>query len=135
MNRQRTAAFFHQGPAPMKLFQLLRLFGRTAPSRRNNKTRIRRAGFQSRPVLNLERLEERSLLVGTVFVDDSWGSVTIGNDPDGAGPATQFGTDSFLTIQEGINNVDTGGTVNVNAGTYNESPNIAKSLTLQAVEG
>ncbi len=38
-------------------------------------------------------------------------------------------------IQRGINAVATGGTVNVAAGTYNESPSITKSLTLQSAAG
>src|SRR5262249_19601497 len=31
----------------------------------------------------------------TVYVDDSWAGTTIGTDPDGGGPATSFGCDSF----------------------------------------
>lgn len=38
----------------------------------------------------------------------------------------------FRTIQNGINNAQDGDTVKVDAGTYNESPNITKSITLQA---
>ena len=39
------------------------------------------------------------------------------------------------TIQAGINTVSPGGTVLVNDGTYAESPNVTKSLTLQSING
>jgi hypothetical protein len=55
----------------------------------------------------------------TVYVDDDWAAVTPGTDPDGIGPATNFGCDSFATIQGGVGGVTTGGTVIVNSGTYN----------------
>ena len=57
---------------------------------------------------------------------------TPGTDPDGAGPATNFGCDSFATIQGGVNGVAAGGTVNVAAGTYSVTQIIInKKLTLQ----
>ena len=77
----------------------------------------------------------------TVYVDDSWVGTTPGTDPDGAGPATSFGFDSFATIQDGVNNVATavanrarggvnspalaGPTVIVNPGTYDEDISIS----------
>ncbi|HYX26938.1 MAG TPA: Calx-beta domain-containing protein, partial [Pyrinomonadaceae bacterium] len=70
----------------------------------------------------------------TVYVDDDWASATPGTDPDGAGPATNFGCDSFATIQGGIDGVASGGTVIVYAGTYTQSIgsiNLNKSLTLE----
>jgi CSLREA domain-containing protein len=69
----------------------------------------------------------------TVYVDDDWAAVTPGTDPDGLGPAMNFGCDSFATIQDGINGVASGGTVKVYAGTYTQanSINLNKSLTLQ----
>lgn len=57
----------------------------------------------------------------TVYVDDNWIGTPIGDDPDGSGPATNFGCDAFATVQGGVNGVATGGTVNVAAGTYNEA--------------
>lgn len=60
-------------------------------------------------------------LVSLVYVDDSWVRTTLGSDPDGAGPASSFGTDSFATIQDGIDAVAAGGTVNVYPGTYSET--------------
>jgi hypothetical protein len=47
----------------------------------------------------------------TVYVDDDWVGTSFGADPDGGGPATSFGCDSFATIQGGVNGVTTGGTV------------------------
>ncbi|MCM3873670.1 MAG: hypothetical protein ND895_23535, partial [Pyrinomonadaceae bacterium] len=66
----------------------------------------------------------------TVYVDDSWFGTLPGADPDGVGPATNFGCDSFATIQDGVNGVFTGGTVNVRAGTYAESVLVNKAATL-----
>lgn len=66
-----------------------------------------------------------------VWVDDNWAGTTPGDDPDGAGPATSFGDDAFATIQDGIDNVADGGTVNVAAGTYNEDLTIDSKDNLQ----
>ena len=65
-----------------------------------------------------------------VYVDDDFAGTTPGDDPDGAGPATSFGVDSFATIQEGVDAVAAGGTVIVNAGTYSGLNVIDKSVTL-----
>ena len=82
----------------------------------------------------------------TVYVDDDWIAVPIGQDPDGAGPATSFGFDSFATIQDGVNNVamavanrartgihspaTAGPTVIVNPGTYPEAVTVTSSMTI-----
>ena len=71
----------------------------------------------------------------TVYVDDNWVGTTPGTDPDGAGPATSFGCDSFATIQGGVNGVASGGTVIVRAGTYPEAVLINKPLTLNGRSG
>ncbi|HRI05229.1 MAG TPA: right-handed parallel beta-helix repeat-containing protein, partial [Pyrinomonadaceae bacterium] len=55
------------------------------------------------------------------YVDDDWVGTAIGADPDGGGPATNFGCNSFATVQGGVSGVTTGGTVNVASGTYNEA--------------
>jgi hypothetical protein len=70
----------------------------------------------------------------TVYVDDTWIGTTPGTDPDGAGPATDFGCDSFATIQDGINGVTAGGTVNVNAGIYTENVTINKTVALRGAQ-
>lgn len=57
----------------------------------------------------------------TTYVDDNWVGTPLGDDPDGAGPATYFGCDSFATVQGGVNGVASGGNVIVAAGTYNEA--------------
>ena len=44
-----------------------------------------------------------------------------------------WGTDAFATIQEGVDAVAAGGTVNVAAGTYYEQINISKSLSIIGV--
>lgn len=80
--------------------------------------------------LSVDNLEDRTVPTAIVYVDDSWVGTNPGADPDGAGPATSFGTDSFATIQAGVNAVDAGGTVNVRAGDYPELVNITKSVTL-----
>ena len=69
--------------------------------------------------------------IGTnVYVNASWAGMSFGADPDGAGPATDFGGDSFATIQDGVTGVSSGVTVNVAAGMYNENLIIDKQLTL-----
>jgi len=66
-----------------------------------------------------------------VYVDDNWAGTPTGDDPDGIGPATYFGCDSFATIQGGVNRVATGGQVLVGAGTYNEAQiTILRSMTV-----
>jgi hypothetical protein len=66
----------------------------------------------------------------TVYVDDDWVGTTPGADPDGAGPATAFGTDAFATIQDAINGASPGDTISVAAGTYAGSININKDVTI-----
>ncbi|HEX8352067.1 MAG TPA: Calx-beta domain-containing protein [Pyrinomonadaceae bacterium] len=66
----------------------------------------------------------------TVYVDDDWAGTTPGADPDGAGPATNFGYDAFSTVQGGVGGVASGGTVNVAAGTYDEDVNVNKTVSL-----
>ncbi len=57
-----------------------------------------------------------------VYVDSAY--------TDGNAGIHTFGYDAFNTIQNGVNAVATGGTVNVVAGTYAENLNIAKSVNL-----
>jgi hypothetical protein len=79
---------------------------------------------------NAKRNLNPALVLGLIYVDDSWVGTTPGTDPDGIGPATNFGVDSFATIQDGINAVDPGGIVNVYAGTYAEQLSVNKAISL-----
>ncbi|MBV9214707.1 MAG: IPT/TIG domain-containing protein, partial [Acidobacteria bacterium] len=57
-----------------------------------------------------------------IYVDDDWAGTIPGTDPDGAGPATNFGCDSFSDIQSGIDGAPaSGGTVHIKTGTYTGS--------------
>ncbi len=66
----------------------------------------------------------------TVYVDDDWAALAPGADPDGTGPAHAMGLDAFAKIQQGVDAVAAGGTVNVAAGTYLEQVTIKHPLTL-----
>jgi nitrous oxidase accessory protein NosD len=97
---------------------------------------------QFRP--GLESLEARDVPSAnplTVYVSGAWatqspGTSVIVTDPNIPGhPSAVVGTDAFATIQDAINHVADGGTVDVLKGTYNESPNVNHSLTLEAVDG
>ena len=59
-------------------------------------------------------------------------SFTGSGDPDGAGPASSVGYGASSTVQAGINAVAAGGTVHVNAGSYNENLTVGKSVTSHA---
>ncbi|MBX7053580.1 MAG: carboxypeptidase regulatory-like domain-containing protein [Pyrinomonadaceae bacterium] len=61
------------------------------------------------------------------YVNTTWAGTAAGADPDGAGPATNYGYDAFDTIQGGIDGVAIGGTVNVAAGNYGGDVNLNKA--------
>src|SRR5947207_576367 len=46
---------------------------------------------------NTKRNLNSALVIGAIYVDDSWAGTTPGTDPDGAGPATNFGVDAFAS--------------------------------------
>jgi len=64
-----------------------------------------------------------------VYVDDDWISQS------DVAQGLFWGWDAFATIQDGINNVAEGGTINVAAGTYVESPTTTVPLNLVGVAG
>ena len=66
-----------------------------------------------------------------VYVDDDWATETMWTDPNDGDPPFYMGLDGFTSIQDAIDVVQVGGTVNVAAGTYAENNiTIAKSLEL-----
>ncbi|MCO6457780.1 MAG: autotransporter-associated beta strand repeat-containing protein [Pirellulaceae bacterium] len=68
---------------------------------------------------------------GTIYVNDDWVGTPLGSDPDGPGPANIFGYDAFATIQEGVDFVAVGGTVNVYDGNYGtENVAVADDMSL-----
>ena len=67
----------------------------------------------------------------TVFVDDSYGTPAIGTAVDGG----IFGFDRFSVVQDGVDAVQTGGTVNVHPGNYPEAVTIGRHVILNGVSG
>ena len=63
---------------------------------------------------------------GTVYVDDNWAHTPLGTNVSGH----TMGVDAFAGIQEGINAVAAGGTVDVLPGTYVGTIDIDKPLSL-----
>lgn len=66
-----------------------------------------------------------------VWVNDDWVGTPTGSDPDGAGPATEFGYDAFATVQTGVNGVADGGLVHLLNGTYTEQVDIGRAMTVR----
>jgi len=64
-----------------------------------------------------------------IYVDDDWAGSTPGDIIDGH----VYGYDAFDNIQDGVDNVCDGGTVNVYTGTYTEQVHITKSLSLLGI--
>lgn len=63
-----------------------------------------------------------------IYVNKSWSGKVVG---DYLGDGKIFGINAFSTIQDGINQVTSGGTINVAAGNYKENIIVNKSLVLQ----
>ncbi|MBX9626524.1 MAG: hypothetical protein K2X82_22175 [Gemmataceae bacterium] len=115
---------------------LTRLFGVRGPVRRR---RLDRPAVR-RPAFAVETLECRTVPAAITYVDDDWALLPDGTlvdaDPDPVGvQLATIGTDAFDTIQEGVDNVDPGGTVLVNPGTYTENVTIDMNLDLLSRSG
>ena len=70
----------------------------------------------------------------TIFVDAAWAGDAAGSDPDGNGPATDFGVDSFATIQQGLDAVPSGGELVIEAATAGYNYGEADSFGGKAIE-
>ena len=67
----------------------------------------------------------------SVFVNSTWAYDASGTPVMWTDGSTHYvGEDAFGTMQAGINGVAAGGTVNVAAGTYNETDTIAQNVTI-----
>ncbi|TWT85946.1 Cohesin domain protein [Posidoniimonas polymericola] len=100
------------------------------PNRRATPVRGAAANAARDRKLGLERLEGRLLLASDVYVEDDWIGTTPGADPDGAGPATEFGVDAFATVQEGVNATDPSGFLRINDGAYVENVDVNRAITV-----
>lgn len=88
-------------------------------------------GWDKSSDINVQVWAEALPAPSTVYVNAAWASTPALTDPDESGPAIAMGYDAFATIQEGVDAVAEGGTVNVAAGTYEENLAIEKPLNLQ----
>ncbi len=88
-------------------------------------------GAQSDPIaVNL------AVAGATFYVNSAWAGTPFGTDPDGAGPATSFGTDAFATITSALAASRDDTVIHVEAGTYSESsPDIENSNVQLLGEG
>ncbi len=74
-------------------------------------------------------LRDTELFRPTVYVNPAFTGPP-GTDPDGAGPATAIGVDAFATIQQALNAVPWGGTVEVAPGIYKEQLTLTRAVKL-----
>ncbi len=90
------------------------------------------AGLSVNQVLTFKAIPNATVTPpAVVYVNQAWASLPIGTDPDGTGPALAIGYDAYATVPQGTRAVAAGGTVNLAAGTYQESVSLLKSMTLQ----
>ncbi len=104
-------------------------FSKTTLRQRSSRRLEHGIAYQSGIARLSEELEDRTLLAA-VYVNKAFVGTVFGADPDGAGPATSFGTDSFATIQNGINGASNGDTLFVANGAYSENLVLNKALTI-----
>jgi VCBS repeat-containing protein len=116
-----------------------RLIHRISENRKTLSNKFKRTRRQQSEGAVYEALENRLLLSGAdvaiAYVNDDWAALTVGIDPDGAGPAGELGVDAFASIQDAIDNLATDGTIHVADGTYNENLSITQNLTLISDNG
>ena len=85
-----------------------------------------------RPVIEI--LETRCLLSAApvVYVNSAWAGSATGSDPGTLGAGNSFGYDEFADIQDGVNAVAAGGTVEVDNGSYSQSNIVvSQAMTIQ----
>jgi len=81
-----------------------------------------------------EALEDRTLL-STFYVDDTFSSAGNGVDPDGDGPATSMGDDSFSTLQEALDVSADGDVIIIGAGNYAEDISVTTDVSIIGATG
>ncbi len=116
-----------------------RLIHRFAENRKTLTSKFKRSNRHQADNAMVEALENRILLSGSdvavAYVDDDWAALSIGVDPDGDGPAGEYGVDAFASIQDAIDNLAADGTIHVADGTYTENLSITQNLTLLSDNG
>lgn len=75
-------------------------------------------GGSAAPMLRRSTLGPLGLTATNRYVDDDWAGTAAGADPDGGGPATNFGVNSFATIQAAVNGAGAGDSIFVGPGVY-----------------
>jgi hypothetical protein len=101
---------------------------------RNKKDRTHRRdrlAVAIRPVVEI--LETRCLLsASVVYVNSAWAGSSAGSDPGALGTGNSFGYDEFADIQDGVNAVAAGGTVEIDNGSYTQSNIVvSQAMTIQ----
>ncbi|HEY2759157.1 MAG TPA: hypothetical protein VGI75_00400, partial [Pirellulales bacterium] len=101
---------------------------------------IRVAGKQNTTYTGIEHHDvlNAGASPNVLYVDDNFSNPTPGQDPDGAGPAVDFGVDSFSSISAALSQAVNGDHIEVYTGTYAESAGLDISqtgLVIDAIDG